>query len=199
MAVCLYDLKNIVVGYVQNFFDQKNLIGIYVPLLNFDFGNRTSGNIAPFQLQFCGKLILQKSVDLFYVGNQGMFDGYIQSILRECKERYPQIRYYVVLPYLPAPMNGMAITEPFETIFPQGLEYAPKRFAICQRNEWMIDHSDIVVTYVTRPFGGAAKYRELAANKEAQEKYNKERKEYHQIGIKNRFLVKKSCLYAGDS
>ena len=130
------------------------------------FGHRDClPDIIPKLERTIHELILQKSVDLFYVGNQGMFDGYIQSILRECKERYPQIRYYVVLPYLPAPMNGMAITEPFETIFPQGLEYAPKRFAICQRNEWMIDHSDIVVTYVTRPFGGAAKYRELAAKK----------------------------------
>lgn len=41
----------------------------------------------------------------------------------------------------------------------------PRRFAIDKRNRWMIDHSDFVITYVSRSFGGAAKFKEIAEKK----------------------------------
>ena len=37
------------------------------------------------------------------------------------------------------------------------LEKVPRRYAIVKRNEWMVDHSDTVVSYVTHGWGGAAK------------------------------------------
>ena len=39
---------------------------------------------------------------------------------------------------------------------------APKRFAISWRNRWMLDRSDHVIAYVTRSWGGAAQFAELA-------------------------------------
>lgn len=50
-------------------------------------------------------------------------------------------------------------------MYPEEVESAPKRFAICKRNDWMINNSDIVVTFVTRNYGGASKYKELAKKK----------------------------------
>ena len=49
-----------------------------------------------------------------------------------------------------------------DTIFPEGLEFAPPRFAISRRNEWMLKQADFVVTYITHSWGGAAQFAEKA-------------------------------------
>ena len=51
------------------------------------------------------------------------------------------------------------------TIYPEGLEKVPPRFAIVRRNQWMTDHSDIVICHVTHSWGGAAKAVEYAEKK----------------------------------
>ena len=51
------------------------------------------------------------------------------------------------------------------TIYPEGLETVPKRFAISWRNKWMIQESDVVVTYITHSWGGAAQFADLAKRK----------------------------------
>ena len=35
-----------------------------------------------------------------------------------------------------------------ETIYPEGLEYTPRRFAISKRTQWMVQQSDYVIAYV---------------------------------------------------
>ena len=46
-----------------------------------------------------------------------------------------------------------------------GLETAPRRFAISKRNNWMIQHSSFAICYVHKITGGAAKFREKAERK----------------------------------
>ena len=65
--------------------------------------------------------------------------------------------------YLPKQEDPLCDTD--HTLLPEGIESVPPRFAIEYRNKWMIDHSDIVVTYVRRSFGGAAKFKKLAQKK----------------------------------
>ena len=98
-------------------------------------------------------LIAEKHVTTFYVGNHGNFDRLVTSLLRDLAVLHPDIKYYVVLAYLPT----KAYSESYESIFPEGIEDVPKRFAIDFRNRWMIEKSDYVITYVNRSFGGAAK------------------------------------------
>ena len=50
-------------------------------------------------------------------------------------------------------------------VLPDLIETVPPRFAIDHRNRWMVARSDVVVTYVVRSFGGAAKLKELAEKK----------------------------------
>ena len=47
------------------------------------------------------KLIRSGRANEFLVGNQGQFDRMTLAVLRRMKERYPQITYRVVLPYMP--------------------------------------------------------------------------------------------------
>ena len=106
-------------------------------------------------------LIEHHSVDTFYVGSQGGFDAMVYKALKELKQMYPHIQYTVVLAYLPTE-TSVSQYDPSETLFPEGMEKAPKRFAIDRRNRWMLQQSEYVVTYVTHSWGGAAKYAELA-------------------------------------
>ena len=51
------------------------------------------------------------------------------------------------------------------TLFPESLEFIPKRYAIDKRNRWMIEYSDAIISYVISGYGGAAKYKNLAVRR----------------------------------
>ena len=131
------------------------------------FGHReVTHNIRPKLTAVIEKLITEDGVTDFYVGHQGQFDSMVYSVLKELKVKYPQIRYTVVLAYMPNEHIKEIYGE--DTLFPDGLENVPKRFAINKRNDWMISHSDIAVCYVWKITGGAAKFREKAEKKKLQ-------------------------------
>lgn len=103
-------------------------------------------------------LIEERGVTKFYVGNNGNFDRMALSVLKELSGMYLRINYYVVYAYLPE--KGV---EDFEhTIYPEGIETVPKRFAIDYRNRWIVGRADIVVAYVKNSYGGAAKFVDMA-------------------------------------
>ncbi len=105
-------------------------------------------------------MIINRGVDLFYVGDQGQFDACVRSVLQELKKEYPQIRYTVVLAYMPGARNEY---EDFsDTMLPEGIESVHPRFAISWRNDWLLHQTDFVVTYITHTWGGAYKYAEKA-------------------------------------
>lgn len=105
-------------------------------------------------------LIENQNADLFYVGNHGSFDRIVTSVLRELSAVYPHIRYYVVLAYLPQNNDN-----DIPTTFPEGIETVPKRLAINFRNKFMVEQSDMVISYITRSYGGAAKFVGMACKK----------------------------------
>ena len=110
-------------------------------------------------------LINEKGVNNFYVGNQGGFDRIVKKVLDLLKKDYPQITYSVVLAYLNVKCESDIQRERYkDSIYPEGLEKTPPRFAIYKRNLWMIEKSDIVVTYV-KNVGGAATFKEISEKK----------------------------------
>ena len=128
------------------------------------FGHReVTHNIKDKLIAIIEKLITEDGVTEFYVGHQGQFDSMVYSVLKELKAKYPQIRYTVVLAYMP----DEHIKEVYEedTLFPDGMESVPKKFAISKRNDWMIQQSGFVVCYVHKITGGAAKFREKCVRK----------------------------------
>ncbi len=126
------------------------------------FGHRNSPpTVKPLLRQVIIDLIEQRSITRFYVGNQGNFDTMARSLLAELAQIYP-IHYDIVLAYLPKE-NDPSL-DGSHTILPVGFETVLLRFAIDYRNRWMLDRSDVVVTYVRYP-GGAGKYKALAERK----------------------------------
>jgi uncharacterized phage-like protein YoqJ len=98
--------------------------------------------------------LIQKGVDTFYVGNQGDFDRMAFDCLRRLRLAYPHISYTVILAYLPTQRKAH---DPYDgnTLYPQGLEEVPQRFAITRRNRWMVERSDICLCYIAHTWGGA--------------------------------------------
>ena len=108
-------------------------------------------------------LIEKQNIDTFYVGNNGNFDNMAKKALRELQLLYPNIKINIVLAYIPTRKSG---NEDFsDTIYPDNLENVPKKFAISARNNWMLNKSDYALTYITHPYGGAAKFAETAKKK----------------------------------
>lgn len=111
------------------------------------------------------KLIIEQNVISFLVGNQGQFDSMVLAVLRDLKCKYSFISYNVVLAYMPTAKVEWNPYEPWETLFPEGMESVHPRYAISKRNEWMLSEADIIVCYITRSWGGAAKFVGKALNK----------------------------------
>lgn len=121
------------------------------------FGHRDTPEAArPILQKALRSLIEEDAVYDYLVGHQGAFDRMVLNELKKCKTEYPQIRYAVVLSLLPEGTGDNGIDA--ETVYPEGLETVPKRFAVARRNEWMLKQADVVICYVTHSTGGAAKY-----------------------------------------
>ena len=124
------------------------------------FGHKdTPKEIEPTLRTTLVDLIENHDATKFYVGNNGNFDTMVRRQLENLSQTYP-ITYNIVLAYLPTKKSEY--DDYTNTILPEGIETAPKRFAISWRNKWMIQQSDVVVTYVTHSFGGAAQFKEMA-------------------------------------
>jgi len=125
------------------------------------FGHReVTHNIRPKLTAIIQRLVTEDGVTEFYLGNQGQFDSMVYSVLKELKAKYPHIRYTVVLAYMPDEHIKEVYGE--DTLFPDGMESVPKKYAISKRNDWMIQQSGFAVCYVYKITGGAAKFRENA-------------------------------------
>lgn len=96
--------------------------------------------------------LISQGADEFLLGGYGTFDSMAAMAVRELKSTYPHIRSTLVLAYLDRDYNAELYDD---TIYPL-LERVPLRYAISQRNRWMVDTADVVVSYVIHSYGGAA-------------------------------------------
>ncbi len=106
-------------------------------------------------------LIENHGADTFYIGNNGSFDAMARSVLAKLKLKYPHIDSVVVLAYLPRTKSDEYEVD-YETIYPEGLEDTPPKFAVSKRNRWLVENADTVITYVEHSWGGASRFKKLA-------------------------------------
>ena len=96
----------------------------------------------------------------FFIGDSGAFDKMALSAVESIKAQCPWINLTVVLSTHPTtPCKQAASLLPCEILS------APPKFRIDRRNRWLIDHSDIIVTFAPFSFGGAYKFKTLALKK----------------------------------
>ena len=130
-----------------------------MPACSF-FGHRDCPeSIKPKLREVVIDLIENHNVDMFYVGRQGAFDAIVRTVLKEMVLEYSHIQYAVVLERMSAKPDTLNYSD---TMLPEGIETVHPRFAISWRNRWMLQKSDYVVTYITRSWGGATRFAEMA-------------------------------------
>lgn len=123
------------------------------------FGNSDCPpDVAPMIEKAVSDLIVNRKADCFLVGNHGNYDRSVYAVLKKMKNRYPSIRYSVVLAYMP--MKSTAFAED-ETLLPTGIETVPRRLCISYRNRYMVKKADCVIAYIRRA-GNAEKFVRLA-------------------------------------
>ena len=120
------------------------------------FGHRDCYNLQEEELEKAIIDLIGRGVDTFYVGNQGHFDGVARKLLKKLQKDYPHIQYAVVLAYLPTERREYENYE--DTIYPEGLECVPRKFAIAKRNQWMLERAQYCICYVAHSCGGAYRF-----------------------------------------
>ena len=110
------------------------------------------------------KLIRTEGAEVFYVGNHGNFDAMAWRTLTQIQREYPHIEVIEVLAYIPQ-KEEFSLRPEVVTLYPEGMETIPKRFAIIARNKWMVDHSDCVIAYARYATGNASKIVQYAKKK----------------------------------
>ena len=100
-------------------------------------------------------LIETEGVREFIVGNNGNFDFLVQEVLKEITEEKPYVSCAVML----SRIDERALCgDQRMTVFPEGLEHTPPRFAIARRNELMLKNASHVIAYVKHTPSDSAKW-----------------------------------------
>lgn len=134
------------------------------------FGHRDSPESVKPAIELAVKQLAERYPDItFYVGHNGSFDRMVLSVLKKLSSDFPSMSYAVILAYLPTGKDKFHDGLP--TIYPEGIECVPRRYAISRRNDWIVKQANMVVCYITREFGGAAKC-VLKARKSGKTVYN---------------------------
>lgn len=109
--------------------------------------------------------ITDDGVTDFYVGNYGNFDRMAARAVIHCKQAYPYVRLILVMPYL-LPKGKHELPEGFDDyIYPEGLEFVPKRFAITKANQFIINQVDHLIFYDYHRTGNTRKLIDYAENR----------------------------------
>lgn len=98
---------------------------------------------------------------VFYDGNRGEFDAMCASVVRSAKRCFSQkeIRLCLVEPYMRNVLNcdkDYYEAHYDEVLIPSSLAGVYYKKALALRNEWLVDHSDVLIAYVIHG-GGAQK------------------------------------------
>ncbi|CCX36655.1 uncharacterized protein BN452_00675 [Clostridium sp. CAG:1013] len=123
----------------------------------FFIGHREAPeSIYPELAQTVEQLIEQGVTD-FYVGHYGNFDRLAARAVIAAKQRHPEVRLTMLLPYHPAERNVILPSGFDGSLYPPSMENVPRRFAIVHANRWMVEHCTHLVAYVTHPASNAGK------------------------------------------
>lgn len=122
--------------------------------------------LLPLVQETAERLIRQEGVTDFYVGSRGAFDHMAAKAVRRLMEIYPHVRLYRVLAYLPAQELEETSLGFTGTVFPEGLESVPRRFAIFRANRVMVDACDFLIAYAPRETGNARRVLDYARRRQ---------------------------------
>lgn len=128
----------------------------------FLFGHRDAPESILHNIEDAAEaLYTQHGIREFVVGSYGNYDRLAALALTTAKTRHKDITLRLLLPYHPA---ERPVTPPqsFDgTVYPEGLECVPRRYAIVRANQHMVRAADAIICFVQYP-GNTQKLLELA-------------------------------------
>ena len=103
------------------------------------------------------ELILTKGYVEFYVGRNGEFDILVASVIKRAQKDMGDSNSSLIL-VIPYPIADMEAYENYydDVVYPPELHKVHYKAAITKRNRWLVEHTDLLVAYVTKDKGGAA-------------------------------------------
>ena len=123
------------------------------------FGHKDAPESIKEKLEFEINSLIQSGIKSFLVGNNGYFDYLVQDLLKYISKDQNNIHYNIVL----SKINEQAVSGcQHSTVFPEGLEFAHPKYAICKRNDWLIKNSNIAIVYVTNSYSNCYKWAKKA-------------------------------------
>ena len=133
----------------------------------FFIGHRNAPEtLSPLLAEIVERHITEYGVDDFVVGHYGRFDALAAYAVREAKQRHPETRLTLLIPYYPF-RGSKELAEDYDaTFYPPGMEDVPKPFAIVRANEYMIRTSDYLICYDRGQIGKTRDFVELARKRE---------------------------------
>lgn len=129
----------------------------------FFIGHRDAPNrILPLLQAEIEYHIVEYGVKDFYVGHYGKFDSMAAQAVRIAKQSHAEVKLMLLLPYHPFD-QPIEKPEGFDgTLYPEGMERVPKRFAIIKANQYMVSNSTHLIAYVNHHMGGSGRVLEYA-------------------------------------
>ncbi len=112
------------------------------------------------------RLILEENTRLFYFRGYGRFGAMAARAANSLKKEYPFIKLICVMPYIERlETYDEYIENNFDgSLYPHGLEFVHRKYAISFRNRWIAVNSDFMIAYVKHEYGGAFQAMKMAAN-----------------------------------
>lgn len=113
--------------------------------------------------------VIKEGVDTFYCGGYGDFDLLCAKVVNKLKSKYQNIKCIFVTPYINEgyknKLKSVKDAGLYDEILYPPLELVLQRYAISERNKFMINASDRIIVYIKYDFGGAYTAFKYAVNK----------------------------------
>lgn len=104
--------------------------------------------------------LINKGYTIFYDGHHGAFDEKCAHAVLQLKHKYPHIKLIRILTYYHHDKEKYDLPSYYDgSIFPE-IEELHYKQKITKRNEWIIDHCDILVCHIEETYKSGA-YRTL--------------------------------------
>ncbi len=107
---------------------------------------------------YLNKIIKKNDNVEFYLGGYGDFDEIARIACTKYKKTNPNSKLFYITPYINITTTKMSfLKKNYDEIIYPFLEYVPQKYTIIYRNYWVVEHSDIIISYVKYSWGGARK------------------------------------------
>ena len=109
--------------------------------------------------------IVTYGITNFITGHYGAFDRLAAKAVSHAKVHHPHVTLTLLLPYHPVEQPYPPPAGFDDTLYPEGLEFIPRRLAIINANRYMVDHSDYIIAYAWHPASNASSILQYAKRK----------------------------------